>query len=476
MISLFYYKHAFSIKWIGVAFMIKLALFLFFSYNFYKNKSDFNSHFIFNASGDTWGYYDPCENFVITGNYNSYCRMPGLLPIYSFLRLIFDVAWTKTLIIILQFLTGVLSVYILAKTAKLLFKSDRIFVYTFFTYAISSFVSIWDHVGYADSFGASFLIFSIYLLLRYKQNKKTSYLLISSLFMIWSVFFRPIHGIFIPIVVIFYLFNFRFFAQSLNRNLIYTIPVIICLGLWSFKNYKATQNLIVLQGPIAKCFPGITEQMLTIRGLIVSWGDDVQPWAKGTAGEWFFSSKTSLEHADPNKGDIYTKEYTIDSLIKLRTSYRYSISDTIPETLKKSYKLYVITKSELYTSSYKQENKIKAYVFNKFILLKRLVLPNRLDDLPFPALSQMTLLQKGLKGFYFLLLLVVNFFGLIGAIVCLFKKNPIGLFPLAILSILTLVFGVPEQRYLVPVYPYFLMLSIFLLTECYGYLKRRKIQ
>ncbi len=463
----------YNLKWILIAFAIKIPLFIYFAIQFKQNwPAHLVENNLFVYSGDTWGYYDPCENFVNGMGYTSYCRMPGLLPIYFLFRPFLNITWTKTCIIILQFIASTLSVYILARIAFILSKHNHlVFKLTFFIYAISSFVSIWSHVGYSDSFGVSFLIFSFYFLLKFKDQYKINYLILSSVFITWSVFFRPIHGVCIPVFIVIYLFDYKKIGLSIKHTIIFTIPLIISLSVWTVKNYQQTNKIIILQGPLSECFPSISDQLLAIRKLIACWGDDVQPWAKDTAGEWFFSKKMMESKNNPSHNNIYTKDYNLDSLITLRKKYFLSIDDSIEINERQELKQYVIDKSNLYVESYKKEFPIRAGIINKLILLKQLLIPNRLDDLPFPKFNEMNILQKTIKLGYYSLLILINTIGFVVGIFFLFKKNYLVIIPISLITVLIIGFGIVEQRYLLPTYPFFVILTSFFVSTVVSKLK-----
>jgi hypothetical protein len=475
MIRDFINNHQFALKWLGIAFLIKLGLFVYFAINFYKNTpADLVSNFIFIYSGDTTGYYEPMDSFVNGTGYDSFCRMPGMLPIYYVLRLIFSAMWAKTWMIVLQFVTSTVSVYVLALIAKTVFKKDRVFYITFFLYAFSSFVSIWDHKGYADSFSTSFLIYSFYFLLISKSRRQNSNLLISSLFITWAVFIRPIVGIAIPLFVLFYLFDLKNLKQTFKTCFLFSLPIVFFLFLWAQRNYAQTGKIILLQGPLSECFPGLTPELLSIRDLVVSWGGDTQPWAKGSDGEWFFQKKTAA--AEPESKGIYTAAYNLDSLIKLREIFLLTFKDSLPPAQKLDYKNYVNNKTKIYVESYRQEHAFKYYFLNKFVLVKRFVFPSRLDGLPFPKLSEMSLLQKMIKGGYLILLLLVSVFGLLGSFIAFYRKSFLPVIPLAFILILSVGMGYVEQRYFVPVYSFFVILSAVTVDWATTFSRNRRSQ
>lgn len=474
MINSFYFKHKFAFKWIGIALFIKGLLFAFFTYSFFKYWPPEMRQGLFNASGDTSVYYGSVESFYNGNGYDTYCRMPGLLPIYYPIRLIFSVYWTQNIIILLQFFTGVVSVYALAQLAKLIFNNQRIFLFTFFIYAFSSFVSIWDHVGYADSFGVSFLIFSMYYLVKFsKENKHWKFLFISGFFMAWSLFFRPVHGIVIPFALLVNVLNLRDLIGSIKKGIIYGLPIVFFLGIWSYSNYSRHKKIVILQGDSSECFRGLTKEVLSMRALIIAWGGDIQPWAKDTEGEWFFSN-ISDKATEPSNDDIYTSQYNLDSLKQLRTAYVIAHNDTTALKIRKEYGEKMLEASQRYLQSYKSEHFFRYYVLNRIKLLWKFLVPKRLDDLPLPRLDQMNIIQKAVKAGYYLLLVFVNVFGFIGALIIIRKKVYFPLIPLSLLITLGPFMGFLEQRYLLPIYGFFVIFTAFALNAIYEFYLQRK--
>lgn len=462
----FFQRNKITLKWIGLAFCIKIPIFLFFAYSFQQYwPQRLVTNNIFIAAGDTWGYYDPCEAFVKGRGYNSYCRMPGLLPIYVLLRLVFDKIWTKTIIIILQFIVSTLSVYVLARIAKMLFKTDRAFKITFFLYAFSSFVSIWDHFGYADSFGVSMMIFAIYFLLKSKTENKLFPLLMSGIFITWSIFFRPVHGVLIPLLILIYLIDLKQILNSIKNIALFCLPFTICIGFWINHNYKLSNRLIVLQGPTTECFPGITEEMVAIRELITAWGGDIQPWANGSAAKWFFRPQTLKEGENLNEGNIMTLAYNQDSLVKLREMFHELNKPQESVAKKDSIRAKLISTALTYKSSYVKEHTFNYYFINRLRVLKNLLIRQRLDDMPFPSISKMTFFQKVIKGGYFILLQIINILGFIACLIALIKKNILALVPLSFVFLFSFILSYIEQRYLAPVYVLNILFITYLLDE-----------
>ncbi len=451
-----------------MALLVKGLMFAFFAYQFVQNyPASWIINRIFIISGDTSGYYVPIEDFVNGLGYTSFCRMPGLLPIYAPLYWLFGEIWGRTCVIVLQFLTSSLSVYILGRIAFLMFNNLKVFYLTFFLYAFSSFVSIWDHYGYSDSFSVSFLIFSIYLLFRYLKEGRTSLIFFSGLFIAWSLFFRPTQGIMLPVMLLILWANKKYRLKTVFLpGLIFCVPTLLGLAAWGGYNKVKHEKIVFLQGPASECFGSLTDYHLAIRGLVISWGGDFQEWSKGSRSEWFFSADTSVWKTNPFTPDNFAGATTLDSMIALREdNFQLSTNKKLTEQEKRAITARILTKTKKYENAYVLEHPFRYYFLNRLIILRKFVFPKRLDNLPFPKLSEMKWYQVLIKGGYLILLLLVNLFGLAGILVTIRQKRLFALIPLANILLIGLWFGFVEQRYLAPSYPFFCIYACYFLYD-----------
>ncbi|HYC27147.1 MAG TPA: glycosyltransferase family 39 protein, partial [Chitinophagaceae bacterium] len=393
--------------------------------------------------------------------YNSVCRMPGLLPVYFALRFFLDETGTKVAIILLQFLVGVFSVWALGRIARYIFNAV-VSTCTIVLYSISTFVSVWDHYGYSDSFSVSFMIISIYLLLHFRQNGGKAMLLLSGLFYCWSVFFRPINIVILPVMLVHLIhgrLTLRSILKSSGLSLLFVVPLVVCLALWVSHTRRLTGRFILLQDSMSNCYPNAyPEHYQKMRDLSTAWGGDYQRNTVGGEMNWFLDKSVNYKKQNPFSDRIYTKDYNIDSLIRLREYYHASRSDTVSQAQKKYYTEYVASRSDHYKAGYIREHYFDYAVLNKLRILLKFCFPLRLDDIPLPKLSDMSLFQKMFKGFYMVLFHLVNLLGLLAGIIVLFSRDRKKIlfygFPFTFLLILGIYFGFIEMRYLAPVYPF----------------------
>jgi hypothetical protein len=464
----FLYKNKFAIKWIGYAFIIRAILFLVFSILYYQNWSkEFIVNKIFICSGDTGGYYLPVENFVLNGSYNSYCRMPGLLPIYAPLFFLFGSEWGKTFVVLIQFMLSTLSVYLLAITAQNILGSKKAFYFTFFLFAISTFTCNWDHFGLSDSFGVSFLVFATFFLFRNPLSSNKLNYFMSGLFLIGSVFFRPVHLIFYLVFYLIIFFKIKSPKDFIINSALFSLTLVLFLGLWIVTTYNKYNKLIFLQGSVEECFGSYSKEKTAIWNLIIAWGGDIQPWTKGSAGEWFLNSRMKEPDKSAIKDCYYSTAYNYDSLVNLRSNYRRFSLDQISAKDRSELSHKIIHSAERFRLNYKAEHPFNFYFGSRIKIFSYFLFPSRLNDFPTPPFSQMNFFHKLLKGFYYILLIFVLSTGLFGLFIMIYLKNPFVLIPISLLSVLILYFACPEQRYLVPLYPYFIISSFV----CIGNLK-----
>lgn len=483
LIKPFLSKYQGPIKWLSIAFLIKLCLFIFFAFNFLHNwPIDLIVKKIFIISGDTSLYYEPIESFVNGNGYNTMCRMPGLLPIYAPMYFLFGLEWGKVAVILLQFFTSVVSVYCLALMAKNIFNSDKIFRITFFVYALSSFVSIYDNYGLSDSFSTSFLIFSIYFLVKTFQKNHWLPLLLSGSFLCWAIFFRPVLMVVFIISCLILIIQFLIVSKKyllLFRSLfIFCLPLILFLSLWTIHNYNQYKMFVPLQGPFSMCFGGLPEQHLEIRKLIISFGEDSQKWSKGSGAEWFFEENINYKQNNPFSTSIYTVDFNLDSLISLKEHYDQSLNPALGKDKQEAYKKMVMHSSNSFYLSYRKHHPIGAFIINPIQLILKFIFPKRLDNLPFPNFSEMKLYHKIIKLGYLILLNLISLLGIIGIVLALIKKQNLALFygliPISLIITLAGLLGFIEQRYLVPAYPFLVIFSAYTLNWILTYFDKAR--
>ncbi len=472
------HTRSYYIKWLLIILGVKLMMFVYFTVQFNRHARESQIHSVIAvAMGDTRNYYEPAEIFAHQGFYPSMCRMPGLLPVYVPFSFLFGQETAFVCVVVVQFLLSVLSVLLLAIIATRIFPYKYVFEGTALLYALSSFVSIWDHTLMSDSLATSSLIFSVYSLTSFIKEGKRKQLLLAGVWFTWSVFMRQIAVALLPVFFAMIIFGRKENWKIHFKNIVtISLPVVIAIGMWTYRNYKLEHVFVPFIKPVADCYHTYSPQFLAVNELLIAWGEDIQYWIPNTPAHWFNAAKPqtqSLAFASSKTSSICP----VDSIIQLQNDYvTFKTSYDVEE--KRMAGERVLNNSKLYKSTYIKENTLDYYLLNRLVMFKRFVFPDRLDNMPGPAFQEMNFIQKVFKMGYYLLLLLVGFFGVIYSFFLLIKRRWLQLsfaaIPWAFIILLAMYFGFIEQRYLVPVYPFFLVMMVAMLFEVAGVIARRR--
>lgn len=460
------------LKWMLLAFIIRGAMMLFFSFEFQNNWTPdlLHSGFVV-LHNDTPGYFVPMESFIEGNGYGSTCRMPGLLPVYATLRLFFSPNISEILLVFIQFIASVIGVYLLAKTAYLLKKSQVLFVITFFVAAFSSFISIWDQALLSDSLSISFLIYSFYFALKYLDQNGKLNLLWSGIFLAWTIFVRPTHILVVPVLGLLILFKhwngIKSIGEVFKASFILLLPLVISIFAWTYRNHQLLGRIVFLQDKNEVCFGALSEHYVSLRNMVIGWGGDYKGWSKNTELSWFLDRNESTHYNFDNR--IYTTEYNSDSLKLLKEYFISTKNEQGDSSVRKLNETKVLEMALRYTDSYKKEHPFDYYFFNRLRLIRLFVFQGNIENLPLPALAEMNVFEKFVKVFYSILLIFVAGFFFISVVCSLISKTHtttiVFLFPLLIIVLIGAFFGYAEQRYLAPAYPYMVIGFAMLCTK-----------
>ena len=402
-------------------------------------------------AGDTSGYFNPAESLAQGAGYSSVCRMPAFVPIYSAVSAVFNPYIAYQFVILLQCVFGILSVIWVARIAAHLGQNKRAYYIAGIIYASSLLIAVWDSMLLSDSLVNSFLIIAFYLAVSFKNELNWKLVFWSSLFLTWSIFFRQIHVLFIPVLYFLMLKKDGFVKTSL----LFAIPILLAFGSWTSYNYSKTNRFIPLVDSFSSCYGYMPEQLVAIRDLVIAWGEDCQPWVPNSASNYLIAKDGCT--ISPSVERHYTTAYGAQEMKRLKEDYHrfyYELEGISKDSLGNE----IISRARKYKSVYMHEHPSDYYVLNRFRLMKQFLFPARIDNIPGPAFAQMNVIQKGVKVGSYALLLLVNALALVLFIPVILKdlKNRWWLITGWLLFfVLGGVLGFIEQRYLVSCYFFF---------------------
>jgi hypothetical protein len=421
--------NAFS-RYIIIALVLKIFIALFFfSYN---PEFCFSCFKWYGWGGDTEGYIGSIDNLIETGHYyfgedNFAGRMPGFLPVYFPLRVIFSTDIARSLTILFQLIFSSAAIVYLCKTVQFVFPSSFLFNVLFLLLSTNTFLISFDMILYSESIAISTMIFSIYYLILFNKNNQHKYLFISGLFMTWCIFMKPYLGILLPLHA---LLASQFLKVSLKeaalRIILFSIPFVIVDSIWIARNYRISGEFIPLQRTISA--GNDLNEMFTVwyKFNKIIGGDNIQ-WNEGSHASWFatdeYLHKIGFKRPDISifPEFIFSEKLPKDSLIAAREYLWISRDSNETIQTRELYKEKWVRILNGYIFQLKENHPFYYYVGNKFQTLRRLIFHKYTYYFPY-SFEEANILEKGVKLFVMAVNLMILFFGIIGFFALILKS------------------------------------------------------
>jgi hypothetical protein len=247
---------------------------------------------------------------------------------------------------------------------------------------------------------------------------------------------------------------------SLSNPLFFLLPLLLSLTLWTTRNVLTLDKFLPLEDAWHLSYPHEPEYGsggMAMRKLIRAWGGDMLYWTEGSMGNVLMNPNTELSVEDDLPDRIYTPDYQADSIQLLKSFYLQGNQEKAAALATRFLK------------SYRQHKPLEAYIFSRIRLTWKFFFRLIRHDLPFPPKDQLTSFQFAIKAFYILYYYFWAVVGLLGGLMVLGKKDKKLklwlLFPVSMTLVLTMVLGMIEERYLLPLFPFMLIYGINLLFK-----------
>jgi hypothetical protein len=420
--------------------------------------------------GDTETYYYPLRNLIKDGEYTGMCRMPGLAPVYLPFRVFLSHEQTQIAIVYLQLVVDIVAALLCSILCFRIFRSTPAFWLCAALTTLSPFVLVRANYLLSDSFCCSALVLAAWFLYEFIQSRKTSTILICGAFLAWAVFLRQISLLVLPCFLLILFTQLRAgLTQRLRYSILLFIPLSISIAAWGLRNTIKYNRTVLLVPPITECMGQLTPEFYSVRKLLLTMGQDTQPWKPGSASHWFFTE--SADYPCPISERHFTPTLTRDSIIDLRTEYWSHVNDSIKNNITSEQFVRECIRHE---KVYINENSFNFYIVNRVQFFFQFMFPTTIDDLPVPRLSEASLLSKATKVSGYFLLLAIHAIFLLALIYFLVKRNSLvliwslfGLLPILFLSYK----GWIEQRYLATSHYFLILICSGFMAEVAGKLR-----
>ena len=188
-------------------------------------------------TGDTPGYFEPIDSFLTGHAYRPDYRMPGYGLPYLLFRLKTTEQGAGSAIILLQALLSVASVVVLSRCVKLLGAPRWTQYGTCVVYAGFARVVVYDAYWFTESFCTSAMIFGTHGWLAHRRTGSRAALLWGGAWLAWAVFLRPVQLMWMLPLALALLVNAE--ARWKDRALaflLFLLPFALADGWWIRRN------------------------------------------------------------------------------------------------------------------------------------------------------------------------------------------------------------------------------------------------
>lgn len=422
-------------------------------------------------------FFQPVDTFLRTGTFSYWHgqpftgRMPGYSIVYLLLRLLFSPQGSVYGIVILQYLLSSVSVYILALTGYKIFQNKKVFYVIYGLYVLAVFPGCFDLIIVPESFSVSAFIFCLYYITNYiKDGYKIKHLLLSGIFLTWTIFLREYTGLLIivfPVAIgIHHLQKKQSLLKAFKAGLVFCIPFIIADAAWTARNYIATGKFIPVASTDVDSYGKLySASWNAIDELINAWGENGAPFDVNGMAYYYRTLSTNTPYPFPARIFKGVSTYNADSLMSLRklyANYYYSNDSLVEQRSQKS----IITLCALYKQDYINHNPVSYYLVRPAKDLKYLMFFSGTGYLPMPSFSECNPAEKLIKGLFALLYFVVLIGGITGILFFIAKEQRKSIMPwlmiiscASIIGVVVLINPLQEPRYSVHIFTLLVLFS-----------------
>ena len=250
-------------------------------------------------TGDTPGYFDPIDSFLDGHAYRPDYRMPGYGLAYLLFRAFSTPQGAGTGVILLQALLGMVSVVVLARCAKLL-DAPRWGQYaTCVLHALFARLILYDAYWLTESFCTSAMIFGTHGWLAHRRTGSWAALVWGGAWLMWAVFLRPVQVVWLVMLAVALMINTRTpWRTRLVATALFLLPFTLADGWWVRRN-------AVMHGEIAPLSRGVvmpellSSPMHPLMRFLQATGGNYIHWDPSAHIRWFNMREGPLGRPGP---------------------------------------------------------------------------------------------------------------------------------------------------------------------------------
>lgn len=424
---------------------------------------------------DSWEYIDTVESWLSGHGWDPDHRMPGYALIYLLFRSWLPMYAARSVLVILHVLVATIATYALARTVSNVIARPRAFWIFYVALLFTSFHALIDVFLVNESLTTSMLIFHWTSYAAFRRTDNGRWLLASGAFIMTAIFLRPIYGPLLLAVPAIELFRRgRPLVRRMVLALLFCSPFIVADGTWTARNHALYGGFHPLtnHGPFNPRFSH-TAYYALIRYL-EAYGGHCYWWNPVSDIRWYgYEPDAGGGRDKPIPGvkepppDAITSVCTRDSLIALAELNRFARRPERTQHERDSIYDVMRATTERYRAVYEREHPFHYQVVSRLRLLKHETMVSGTETLfrrPFDQLGPLEKAYKYSQSLWFWWAQVLGIgFGCV--LIARIRRDAV-----AGLLGLSAVFGlvacpwlmrVAEIRYLIPIFPFLVVIALW---------------
>jgi hypothetical protein len=433
------------------------------------------------ANGDALEYIASAQNLLIHNVYYPDAKMPGYSLLLSLFFRVSEFTRALDMLVLFQFSVSVVSVFFLAKTAFLVSQSRFVFVAVFFSYLLSTYISVFDKFILSECLAISSLIFSMYFFVySFSSHRETRHLVLCGIFAALAVFLRSALFVVFISYILFLMTELLQkrgnFKSIIIKGCCIVVPFLMLDGFWIKRNLAWHNNFIPLMSFQLYIDEAKDSYYMEEVDFVETWGGDVVYWEPKAEIRWFgcekrFKADTSLNLPSY----IYTSAYNLDSLMLLRKQMR--VFDRNHDL---GLKQTICQKFERYTLAFKTEKKFIHTLIPLKYLEKLVLNSGGTYNLYDRTYSELGFFDKTVKLGMITLFELFSLPGVLFSFIWFSRpginafRSFFSTFIVINLCTVTFVYRLCEFRYFAPNYPFCLLMTIVVLHTVYQRFRTKK--
>lgn len=417
--------------------------------------------------GDSGSYLTPIDSLLAQGTYDPDYRMPGYGAAYLVFRLFLPQAHAGDTLVIAQTLFDALGTLLLALIALRMTGQRWVFHTVFWVALLGHTVTRYDALMLTESFTTNAIIASAYLILPGNMATPQRWrVLLSGMLCAWALFMRPALLPVLPLVALWYSIRPGVGLRAvLTRASLYCLPFIAVETAWVARNFAVHHRFVPAHQSVhyASIDDGILGPMLhyveAFGGRTSWWDPDAEIRFFGIDGGF----KSPVTPALP--ADVVVPGCSMDDLRTLADDVRHLRNDTMSADQRTAATASIRGRFIAFRQAYIAEHPWRYRLLAPLRLTGHFLFHSGTENaLPAPW-AELPLWQRALKLAWALLFIVVETTGILACAMALVLPRLRRTYfvpaacTLALLLMHPVVFRATEYRYIVPFYPWLILMA-----------------